>query len=129
MGFYFGPHHLIMAALLYFKDKVHRKKLLRDDAIPLLFSRLLCHILEHMGYPIEPHLECRHHCQEHFTLGQWTQLAEKNPMESVPETAPLRLVSLVPAQPDQAREDEHPDSCPIGVSADSCPAGAPWMRE
>ena len=21
------------------------------------------------------------------------------------------------------------DSCPIGVSADSCPAGAPWMRE
>ena len=22
-----------------------------------------------------------------------------------------------------------PDSCPIGVSADSCPAGAPWLRE
>ena len=22
-----------------------------------------------------------------------------------------------------------PDSCPIGVSADSRPAGAPWMRE
>ncbi|RVW75377.1 hypothetical protein CK203_052957 [Vitis vinifera] len=21
------------------------------------------------------------------------------------------------------------DSCPIGVSADSCPASAPWMRE
>ena len=21
------------------------------------------------------------------------------------------------------------DSCPVGVSADSCPAGAPWMRE
>ena len=21
------------------------------------------------------------------------------------------------------------DSCPIGVSADSCPAGAPWLRE
>ena len=21
------------------------------------------------------------------------------------------------------------DSCPIGVSADSCSAGAPWMRE
>ena len=26
-GFYFGPHHLIMAALLYFEEKVHRKKL------------------------------------------------------------------------------------------------------
>ena len=62
MGFYFGPHHLIMAALLYLEDKVHRKKLQRADAIPLLFSRLLCHILEHMSYPIEPHLERRHYC-------------------------------------------------------------------
>ncbi|KAL6312039.1 hypothetical protein AAG906_027237 [Vitis piasezkii] len=38
-GFFFGPHHLIMAALLYFEEKVHRKKLLRVDAIPLLFPR------------------------------------------------------------------------------------------
>ena len=96
MGFYFRPHHLIMAALLYFEDKVHRKKLQRDDAIPLLFSRLLCHILEHMGYPTEPHLEHRHHCQEHFTLDQWTQLAGKNPMESTPEVAPPKLEPLVP---------------------------------
>ncbi|RVW42740.1 hypothetical protein CK203_109868 [Vitis vinifera] len=36
-GFFFGPHHLIMAALLYFEEKVHQKKLLRADAIPLLF--------------------------------------------------------------------------------------------
>ena len=27
MGFYFGPHHLIMDDLLYFEEKVHRKKL------------------------------------------------------------------------------------------------------
>ncbi|KAL6340661.1 hypothetical protein AAG906_010569 [Vitis piasezkii] len=27
-GYFFGPHHLIMAALLYFEEKVHRKKLL-----------------------------------------------------------------------------------------------------
>ena len=53
-GFFFGPHHLIMAALLYFEEKVHRKKLLRADAIPLLFPRLLCQILEHLGYPSEP---------------------------------------------------------------------------
>ncbi|RVW91130.1 hypothetical protein CK203_039889 [Vitis vinifera] len=56
-GFYFGPHHLIMAALRYFEEKVHRKKLQRADMIPLLFPRLLCHILEHMSYPTEPHLE------------------------------------------------------------------------
>ncbi|KAL6312033.1 hypothetical protein AAG906_027229 [Vitis piasezkii] len=41
-GFFFGPHHLIMAALLYFEEKVHRKKLVRVDAIPLLFPRFLC---------------------------------------------------------------------------------------
>ncbi|KAJ9701010.1 hypothetical protein PVL29_006380 [Vitis rotundifolia] len=56
-GFYFGPYHLIMAALLSFEEKVHRKKLQRADTTPLLFPRLLCHILEHMGYPSEPHLE------------------------------------------------------------------------
>ena len=32
-GFLFGPYHLIMDALLYFEEKVHKKKLLRVDAI------------------------------------------------------------------------------------------------
>ena len=98
MGFYFGPHHLIMDALLYFEEKVHRKKVQRADAIPLLFPRLLCHVLGHMGYPTEPHLERRHHFREHFTLDQWTQLVERNSAEAIPP----RLVHLVPAQPDQA---------------------------
>ena len=63
-GFYFGPHYLIMAALLHFEEMVHRKKLQRADTIPLLFPRLLCHILEQMDYPTEPHLEHRNHCRE-----------------------------------------------------------------
>ena len=53
-GFFFGPHHLILAAILYFEEKVHKKKLQRADCIPLLFPRLLCQILEHLGYPSEP---------------------------------------------------------------------------
>ncbi|RVW22976.1 hypothetical protein CK203_093653 [Vitis vinifera] len=61
-GFFFGLHHLIMASLLYFEEKVYRKKLLRADAIPLLFPRLLCQILEHLGYPSEPQLERRRIC-------------------------------------------------------------------
>ena len=85
MGFYFGPHHVIMDALLYFEEKVHRKKVQRADAIPLLFPRLLCHVLGHMGYPTEPHLERRHHFRQHFTLDQWTQLTEKNSAELAPE--------------------------------------------
>ncbi|RVW19936.1 hypothetical protein CK203_115147 [Vitis vinifera] len=74
-GFYLGPHHLIMAGLLHFEEKVHRKQLQRADTIPLLFMRLICYILEHMGYPTEPHLERRHHCREYFTHDKWTQLA------------------------------------------------------
>ncbi|RVW38042.1 hypothetical protein CK203_097243 [Vitis vinifera] len=41
-----------MAALLYFEEKVHKKKLQRADCIPLLFPRLLCQVLEHLGYPL-----------------------------------------------------------------------------
>ena len=67
-GYFFGPHHLIMASLLYFEEKVHRKKLLRADGIPLLFPRLLCQILEHLGYPAEPQHERKRICQEIFTL-------------------------------------------------------------
>ena len=53
-GFFFGPHHLIMTGLLYFEEKVHRKKILKADVIPLLFPRLLSQILEHLGYHSEP---------------------------------------------------------------------------
>ncbi|RVW58418.1 hypothetical protein CK203_109020 [Vitis vinifera] len=35
----------------------NRKKLLRADAIPLLFPRLLCQILKHRGYAAEPQHE------------------------------------------------------------------------
>ena len=74
-GFYFGPHHLIMASLVHFEEKVHRKKLQRTDTIPLLFPRLLCQILEYMGFPIEPWLERHHLFRERFTLDKWNQLA------------------------------------------------------
>ncbi|KAL6340758.1 hypothetical protein AAG906_027922 [Vitis piasezkii] len=48
-GFFFGPHHLIMAALLYFEEK-------------------------HLGYPSDPQLERRHICREIFTLDKWTSM-------------------------------------------------------
>ncbi|RVW87323.1 hypothetical protein CK203_037233 [Vitis vinifera] len=50
-GFFFGPHHLIMAALL-----------------------LLCQILEHLGYPTEPQLERKRICREIFTLDKWMNM-------------------------------------------------------
>nr|CAN62950.1 hypothetical protein VITISV_027607 [Vitis vinifera] len=73
-GFFFGPHHLILAALLYFEEKVHKKKLQRVDTIPFLFPRLLCQILEHLGYPSEPQLERKRIFRELFTLDKWNNM-------------------------------------------------------
>nr|CAN62789.1 hypothetical protein VITISV_024903 [Vitis vinifera] len=73
-GFFFGPHHLIMAVLLYFEEKVHKKKLQRAYCIPLLFPRLLCQILEHLGYPAEPQLEKKRICREPLTLDKWNNM-------------------------------------------------------
>ncbi|RVX01132.1 hypothetical protein CK203_022741 [Vitis vinifera] len=73
-GFFFRPHHLILAAILYFEEKVHKKKLQRADTIPLLFPRLLCQILEHLGYPSEPQLERKRIYRELFTLDKWNNM-------------------------------------------------------
>ena len=83
-GFFFSLHHLTMAALLYFEDKVHKKKLLRADAIPLLFPRLLCQILEHLGYPSEPQLERRCIWREIFTLEKWTSMTAYDAQPGAP---------------------------------------------
>ena len=58
-GFWFNPVELFMTALLHCKEKVHYKGLTRAKAIPLLMPRLLCHMLEHLGFPKEPHIERR----------------------------------------------------------------------
>ena len=108
-GFFFGPHHLIMAALLYFEEKVHRKKPLRADAIPLLFPRLLCQILEHLGYPFEPHLEHRCICREIFTLDKWTSMTAYG----VEPRAPARLEHPEIPHPQQLEEPQ-----PVKIPAD-----------
>ena len=56
-GYYFGPHHLIMAALLHFEENVHKWHLTRAASIQLLFPQLLCHVLAHMGFPVDPQSE------------------------------------------------------------------------
>ena len=61
-GFWFYPIELIMTSLLHFEEKVHRKGLTRAETIPLLMPRLLCHVLEHLGFPEEPHFERRQSC-------------------------------------------------------------------
>ncbi|KAL6331738.1 hypothetical protein AAG906_016734 [Vitis piasezkii] len=82
------------------------KKLQRADTISLLFPRLLCHILEHMGYPTQPYIERCHHYREHFTLDKWIQLAESvphapiaPPMPEATSTDPLATPPVPPAAP------------------------------
>ena len=53
-----------MTALLHFKEKVHCKDLARAEAFPLLMSRLLSQVLEHMGFPEEPRIERRVSCPQ-----------------------------------------------------------------
>ena len=58
-GFWFSPPELVMTSLMHFEEKVHRKDLVRAESIPLLMPRLLCQVLEHMGFLEEPMLEMR----------------------------------------------------------------------
>ena len=55
-GYWFSPSELVMTALLHFEDKVHRKGLARAESIPLLIPRLLCQVLEHLGFPEDPRI-------------------------------------------------------------------------
>ena len=60
--FWFSPSELVMASLLQFEEKVHRNDLARAESIPLLMPRLLCYVLEQMGFPKEPRIEMRARC-------------------------------------------------------------------
>ncbi|RVW33160.1 hypothetical protein CK203_094857 [Vitis vinifera] len=111
-GYYFGPHHLIMTSLLHFEEKVHQKKLQRADGIPLLFLRLLCQILEHLGYPEEPRLERRRHCREDFSLDKWHHLAAY----FAPQGAPA-----VPAPPELPRDEQLPQAQQDEILTDTTP--------
>ncbi|RVW57740.1 hypothetical protein CK203_117459 [Vitis vinifera] len=120
-GFFFGPHHLIMAALLYFEEKVHRKKLLKADAIPLLFPRLLCQILEHLGYPSEPQLERRRICLEIFTLEKYMSMTAYG----VELGAPARLEHPEIPYPEQ-REEAQLIEIPVDMRAPAPRVSSIW---
>ena len=57
-----------MTALLHFEEKVHRKDLARAEAFPLLMSRLLSQVLEHLGFPKEPRIEQRVSCPQVLSI-------------------------------------------------------------
>ena len=73
-AFWFNPVELFMTSLFHFEDKVHRRNLSRVESITLLFPRLLCQVLEHMGFPAEPRLERHRDCEAILTVDKWQLL-------------------------------------------------------
>nr|CAN73713.1 hypothetical protein VITISV_028127 [Vitis vinifera] len=124
-GYYFGPHHLIMAALLYFEEKMHTRCLTRADTILLLFPRLLCHVLAHMGFPADPHSEHHRHCRESFSLDQWNQvwLHQHSPELPEPREVPPAPSTSAPSEPvpEAASSDAPPDVPPTSKSPITIP--------
>ncbi|RVW31001.1 hypothetical protein CK203_100666 [Vitis vinifera] len=94
-GFFFGLHHLIMAALLYFEEKVHRKKLLRADAIPLLFPRLLSYSAEPGALAGAEHPDIPQQSEEPQPAQIPADTRPPAPVEPIPEVTP----SAPPATP------------------------------
>ena len=90
-GYWFSPAELIMTCLFHFEDKVHRKSLPRAESTPLLFPRLLCQVLEHIGFPDEPRLEHRRDCEASLIVDWWQLMpcsfplpAEDQPTADIP---------------------------------------------
>ena len=69
-----------MTSLFHFEDKVHSKSLSRADSTPLLFPRLLCQVLEHIGFPDEPRLERHRDCEASLTVDRWWLMPHSLPL-------------------------------------------------
>ena len=91
-----------MTSLMHFEEKVHRKDLVRAESILLLMPRLLCQVLEHMGFPEEPRIEMRVRCP--------LVLSAKRVM-TMPVSFHLRQQDQEEV-PDQVAEDSHRDDMP-----------------
>ncbi|RVW87083.1 hypothetical protein CK203_048385 [Vitis vinifera] len=119
-GYFFGPHHLIMAALLYFDKKVHRKKLLRADSIPLLFPDCYARYWStwDQGAPARP--EHPEEPEEPVDIPANTQ----PPAPAVASTEPIPE-RPIPHFPGIGHFSEHPHSAD---DSSSCSSGADYYH-
>ena len=90
-GFWFSPSELIMTSLFHFEDKVHRRSLPRAESKPLLFPRLFCQVLEHIGFLEEPRLERRRDCEVDGILCPITIICR---LQTQPRTSQLPIFHL-----------------------------------
>ena len=95
--YWFSPSELVMTSLMHFEEKVHRKGLVRAESLLLLMPRLLCHVLEHLGFPEEPRIERRVRCPLVLSLER---------VMTMPISFLLRQQDQEEV-PDQVAEDSH----------------------
>ena len=124
----------MMTALLHFGDKVHRKGLARAESIPLLMPRLLCQVLEHLGFPEEPLIERRFRCpqvllMERAMVMPISFLLQQQDQEEVPdqEAEDLHRTDSHAPEPEVQRSpvlDMSPPSPPLPTST-TAPADTP----
>ena len=98
-GYWFSPSELVMTSLMHFEEKVHRKGLVRAESLLLLMPRLLCQVLEHLGFPEEPRIERRIRCPLVLSLER---------VMTMPVSFLLRQQDQEEV-PDQVVEDSHRD--------------------
>ena len=91
-----------MTSLMHFEEKVHRKDLVKAESLPLLMPRLLCQVLEHMGFPAEPRIERRVRCPLVMSVER---------VMTMPVSFLLRQQDQEEV-PDQVAEDSHRDDVP-----------------
>ena len=98
-GYWFSPSELVMTSLMHFEEKVHRKGLVRAESLLLLMPRLLCHVLEHLGFPEKPRIERRVRCPLVLSVER---------VMTMPVSFLLRQQDQEEV-PDQVAEDPHRD--------------------
>ena len=109
-----------MTSLFHFEDKVHRRSLNRAESTPPLLSRLLCQVLEHIGFPVEPRLELRRYHEASLTVNQpHPELAEDQPAVDFPtkEQPPLAVHTKEPPVP----ASSVPTSLPTALGSSTPP--------
>ena len=116
-----------MTSLFHFEDRVYRRSLPRDESMPLLFPRLLCQVLEHIGFPVEPQLECCCGCEATLTVDRWRARPHAFNLHTPGSTEDEPAVDSPQGDLSSIAEhtEEPPDPAPSVPSAPSVPPAPP----
>ena len=107
-----------MTSLFHFEDKVHRRGLSRAESMPLLFPRLLCQVLEHMGFLDDPRLERRRDSTASLTVDRWQLLPCSIPLSAKDQPVEPAADIYAEEQPPQIENFGEPQApAPSGLAS------------